>query len=219
MLLHHPFTLLLLTSPSLSLPSYDRAACQSPSQDPLQGCPPNTILVGPGPLSQFKTIQAAILSINHNDSATILIQPGNYTEQLNITRSAPLTFLGITRYPNDATKNLINVIWHNATGTNTTGTYDNAYTSTLTVAPTLNASFTGSGPTGFQVPDGTPFGNSDFRAYNLNFVNEYLPYSAGPSLAVGISYANAGFYFCGVGSWQDTVCMLFEEVGCADDEV
>lgn len=56
------------------------------------------------------------------------------------------------------------------------GTGDNAYTSTLTVAPNLNASLTGAGPTGFVVPDGTPFGCVDFRTYNLDFVNDYAPY-------------------------------------------
>ncbi|KXS97410.1 hypothetical protein AC579_7513 [Pseudocercospora musae] len=158
MLLHHPSSLLLLSSShsALSLASYDRAACQYPSQDPLQGCPPNTVLVGPN--TQYETIQAAIRSIGPkntgNASHTILIPPGNYTEQLNITHSAPLTLLGVTIYPNDATKNAVNIIWHNATGTNTTGSYDNAYTSTLTVAPTLNAGLTGSGPTGFPVPKG-----------------------------------------------------------------
>ncbi|KAF7192300.1 putative pectinesterase A [Pseudocercospora fuligena] len=209
MLLHHPSSLLpilllSLSHSAFSLASYDRAECQYPSQDPLQGCPPNTILVGHN--TGFSSIQAAIFSINDTEAPyTILIQPNNYTEQVNITRSAPLTLLGVTQHPNDATKNAVNIIWHNATGTNTTGSYDNAYTSTLTVSPTLNASLTGSGPTGNSVPEGTPFGNADFRAYNLNFWNKYLPYSAGPSLATGISYANAGFYFCGVGSWQDTV--------------
>jgi len=104
-----------------------------------------------------------------------------------------------------AHRSSVNIVWHNATGTATTGTYDNLYTSVLTVAPTLNSSATGSGPTGNPVPAGTPFGNSDFRAYNLNFINDYLPYAAGPSLAISISYANAGFYYCGLYSYQDTV--------------
>jgi hypothetical protein len=80
------------------------------------------------------------------------------------------------------------VIWHNATGTPSTGNYDNAYTSTLTIAPTFNSSLTGSGPTGNHVPSDTPFGNTDFRAYNLNFVNDYLPYSAGPSYQDTVSF-------------------------------
>jgi hypothetical protein len=65
----------------------------------------------------------------------------------------------------------VNIIWRAIAGTG-----DNAYTSTLTVAPNLNASFTGSGPTGFAVPPETPFGCVDFRTYNLNFINDYQPY-------------------------------------------
>jgi hypothetical protein len=65
----------------------------------------------------------------------------------------------------------VNIIWAAVAGTG-----DNAYTSTLTVAPNLNASLTGSGPTGFAVPPGTPFGCVDFRTYNLNFINDYAPY-------------------------------------------
>lgn len=184
--------------------TYNRKACQKPTKNPLQGCPDNTILVGPS--QSFTTIQSAVLSIPNNTVPyVILIQPGNYTEQVNVTRQGPLTLLGVTEHPNDYTQNTVNVIWHNATGTATTGTYDNAYTSTLTVAPTFNSSLTGSGPTGNPVPVDTPFGNSDFRTYNLNFINDYLPYSAGPSLAVSVSYANTGFYYTQFLSYQDTV--------------
>jgi pectin methylesterase-like acyl-CoA thioesterase len=199
-------SVLALTA-SASSSSYNRKACQKATKNPLEGCPDNTILVG---LSQkFTHIQQAVLSIPNNTTPyVILIQPGNYTEQVNVTRQGPLTLLGVTSSPNDRMKNLVNVIWHNATGTATTGTYDNAYTSTLTIAPTLNSSLTGSGPTGNTVPAGTPFGNSDFRTYNLNFINDYLPYSAGPSLAVSVSYANAGFYYTRFLSYQDTVRQL-----------
>lgn len=185
--------------------AYSRGECQYPtSPDPLQGCPEGTILVGPA--ATCKTIQSAVLSLpNDTSPQTILILSGNYTEQVNVTRPGPLTLLGQTTQPNDNTANIVNIIWHNATGTNTTGTYDDAYTSTLTVAPTLNSSLTGSGPTGNTVPPATPFGNTDFRAYNLNIINAYLPYAAGPSLAISISYANAGFYYCGIHSYQDTV--------------
>lgn len=181
-----------------------RRECQAPTRDPLQGCTKGTILVGPS--AKFHTVQSAILSLPNNTTPyTILIQPGNYTEQLNVTRPGPVTLLGVTSFPNDNTKNGVNIIWHNATGTASTGTYDNLFTSTLTIAPTQNSSATGSGPQGNPVPAGTPFGNTKFSAYNINFRNQYLPYSAGPSLALSISYANAGFYYCGFYSYQDTV--------------
>lgn len=191
----------LVTASSLS---YDRKACQKPGNTKLKGCPKHTLVVGPS--SNYTSIQHAILSLpNNNDPYVILIQPGNYTEQLNITRQGPLSLLGVTASPNDKAENLVNIIWRNATGTPSTGTYDNAYTSTLTIAPTLNSSFTGAGPTGFAVPADTPFGNSDFRTYNLNVINDYLPYAAGPSLALSISYANGGFYYTRFLSYQDTV--------------
>jgi pectin methylesterase-like acyl-CoA thioesterase len=188
--------------------AYSRGECQYPTQNPLQGCPQGTLLVGPK--AKYTSIQSAILSLPNNTTPHyILILPGNYTEQVNITRPGPLTLLAQTKFPNDNTRNTVNVIWHNATGTPSTGSYDNAYTSTLTIAPTFNSSLTGSGPTGNHVPSDTPFGNTDFRAYNLNFVNDYLPFSAGPSLALSVSYANAGFYYCGFYSYQDTVsCFL-----------
>ncbi|KAF2673339.1 pectin lyase-like protein [Microthyrium microscopicum] len=185
--------------------AYNRAACQSASlQTVATACPPNTLAVGPS--ANFKTIQAAIKSIPSNSNAyIILIQPGTYQEQVNITRSGPVTLLGATSAPNDASKNSVTILWKAATGTKETGNGDNAFTSTLTVAPTLDASLTGSGPTGHAVAPGTKFGNTDFRAYNVDFVNDFKQTSAGPSLAVSVSYANAGFYYCRVKSYQDTV--------------
>ena len=194
---------LLWTSAASAL-SFNRAQCQCPTRNPLEGCPTGTLLVGRN--QTFTSVQSAVLSLpKNNASYTILVLPGNYTEQVNITRQGPVTILGQTSHPNNASANLVNIIWHNATGTATTGTYDNAYTSTLTIAPTLNSSLTGSGPTGNTVPADTPFGNENFRAYNLNFINDYLPYSAGPSLALSMSYSNAGFYCSQFLSYQDTV--------------
>ncbi len=187
--------------------SFDRKKCQSPTPNPLDGCPQDTLLVGPS--CHFTTVQSAVLSLKDNSTpAYILILPGNYTEQVNVTRAGPVYLLGQTSFPNNQSQNAVNVFWSAATGGATNSTRDNAYTSTLTVAPTLNSSLTGSGPTGNTVPANTPFGNVDFRAYNLNFVNDYRDYSAGPSLAVSVSYANAGFYFCGFYSYQDTVSAL-----------
>ncbi|KAI9699914.1 MAG: hypothetical protein M1820_006976 [Bogoriella megaspora] len=221
-LLFLAFISLTVALPAPEPPSYEstfnRTACQLPTTNPLDGCPNGTLLVGLTSNANFYTIQSAILSLPNNTTPyTFLILPGNYTEQLNITRPGPVYLLGQTPTPyspsfgelqagdNPGTKNKIIVTWSQATGTATTGTLDNAFTSTLTIAPTLNASLTGSGPTGNAVPAGTPFGNTDFRAYNIDFVNDYLPYSAGPSLALSISYANAGFYGVGFFSYQDTV--------------
>lgn len=202
---------LLAAYSSLALASpltFDRAACQYPTTDPLENCPSGTLLVGPS--GNFSTIQSAVLSLP-NDTTTyiILVEAGNYTEQVNVTRPGPLYLLGQTSAPNDRTQNRVAVYWAAIAGTG-----DNAYTSTLTVAPTLNASLTGAGPTGNPVPPGTPFGNTDFRVYNVDFVNDYAPYSVSPSLAVSVSYANTGFYYTGFYSYQDTVSIsLFCHMG------
>jgi hypothetical protein len=190
--------------PVLALPSLNRAACQHPTRNPLSGCPAGTLLVGPG--APFRTIQSAVLSLGNTTTPShILILPGNYTEQVNITLAAPLYLLGQTACSRSRHANAVNVIWRNATGAGIVPNIDNAYTSTLTVAPTLNASLTGTGPTGFAVPADTPFGSADFRAYNINFINDFADHAVGPALAVSVSYANAGFYFCGFYSYQDTV--------------
>ena len=184
-----------------------RKRCQYPTPEPLDGCPADTVLVGP--LQHFNTVQSAILSLPHDTSPQhILVLPGNYTEQVNITRAGPVYLYGQTKDPNDQSKNTVNIIWHNATGAAVHSTLDNAYTSVLTVAPTFNSSTTGSGPNGNPVPADTAFGNTDFRAYNLNLINDFKPYTSGPSLAVSVSYANAGFYHCGFYSYQDTVSSI-----------
>ena len=176
-----------------------RQQCQAPSNNPLEGCPPNTVLVGPG--QSFTTIQSAVASLPNDASPqTILVLPGIYEEQVNVTRVAPVTVLGQTSSPDDISANTVEVLWRAVAGTG-----DNAYTAVLTVAPDLNASLTGAGPTGFAVPADQAFGNTDFRAYNLNLTNDYLPYSAGPSLTLSTGYSNSGFYHCSFASYQDTV--------------
>ncbi|CRG91316.1 hypothetical protein PISL3812_08364 [Talaromyces islandicus] len=184
--------------------TFARISCQ---KGDIDSCPPNTIVVSSNPSHRnstyFPSIQSAVLSLPHdNSSATILVRAGSYTEQLNVTRPGPLTLLGETSSPLDETKNEVNVFWSAANN----DTYlDNAFTSVLTVAPTQNASLTGAGTTGWPVPADTPFGNTDFRVYNIDFRNIFSEYSAGPALAVSVSYANAGFYYSGFYSYQDTV--------------
>ncbi|CBX91374.1 hypothetical protein IAQ61_010731 [Plenodomus lingam] len=188
----------------LAKSSVSRKACQNHSAKPLDGCPKGTLLVGPG--QHFTSVQSAIISLPKDTSPHhILVLAGNYTEQINVTRPGPVYLYGETDNPDDQKKNTVNIIWRNATGSAANSTLDNAYTSVLTVAPTFNASATGSGPNGSPVAKDTPFGNTDFRAYNLNFINDYRPYVSGPSLAVSVSYANSSFYYCGFYSYQDTV--------------
>ncbi|KAM5349605.1 hypothetical protein ACJ41O_006110 [Fusarium nematophilum] len=182
---------------------------------PRHGCPPGTLFVSStSPKADFKSIQDAIRSLPQDNSPrVILIGAGNYTEQLNVTRPGPLTLLGETRTPKrlenadiseeGPSKNKVQVFWNAANGN---GKYvDNLLTSVLVVGPTYEATLTGSGPTGYPVPADTPFGCSDFRAYSIDFRNEYAPRSSGPAHALAVAYANAGFYSCGFYSYQDTI--------------
>lgn len=144
---------------------------------------------------------------------TILILAGEYTEQLNVTRAGPFTLLGQIRsgtgtVATDASQNQVRITWAAANHDNTGQSIDNVFTSVLVVAPTLEASLTGSGTTGYAVPADTPFGNRDFRAYNLDFVNDWAEYSDGPAHALSFSRAKGGFYYCGFYSYQDTVYFL-----------
>lgn len=172
-------------------------------------CPPNTIIVGNGTKAHFPTLQSAISSLpDTNERATILLQPGIYTEQVNVTRSGPITILGQTSSPRDASRNSVTLTWAAANKDSTGQAVDNVFSSVLVVAPTLNSSLTGSGTTGFDVPDDTPFGNMDFRVYNVDFTNTWAEFSDGPAHAISFSRANGGFYYCGFYSYQDTVCLL-----------
>ncbi|KAH8811956.1 carbohydrate esterase family 8 protein [Xylogone sp. PMI_703] len=184
---------------------HDRHGCQLTTRNPLRGCDSKRTIyvnINRGEHSNFPSVQSAVESLpNNTDTYIILIAAGNYTEQVNVTRIGPTYLLGQTENPKDQSLNQVNIKWAAIAGP----TMDNAFTSTLTVAPNLNASLTGAGPTGFNVPPGTPFGCADFRTYNLNFINDYAPYSDTPSLALSISYANGGFYYTGFYSYQDTV--------------
>ncbi|KAI1501881.1 pectin methylesterase family protein [Biscogniauxia marginata] len=199
-----------------NVPAQSYRLCQKKTSDPLEGCPDGTLYVSQSDTrADFSTIQSAIASLPNNTiPQVILIAPGVYTEQVNITRPGPLTLLGASDRPwqnqsyadidyDSEPENDVQIYWNSA---NYNSTFpDNVYTGVLTVGPNLNATLTGSGPTGFPVPENTPFGCTDFRAYNIDFRNEFAPYSSGPAHALGVSRANAGFYSCGFYSWQDTV--------------
>lgn len=199
-------------------PAKTFAKCQRTNKrHPLEGCPKNTIYVSKNDTSaSYTSIQEAILSLpNESDAFTILIAPGDYLEQLNVTRPGPLTLLGATDRPSrgelyadidyDTPHSNEVTVWFNLANNDRTVLGDNVYTSVINVGPTLNATFTGAGPTGWPIPEGTPFGSVDFRVYNIDFRNDYSDFADGPAHAVGVSRANAGFYSCGLYSYQDTV--------------
>ncbi|KAL9088248.1 MAG: hypothetical protein Q9159_003232 [Coniocarpon cinnabarinum] len=146
--------------------SCDYSTCQTPNDAaPLSGCPDGTLFISPShPSADFTTIQSAVASLpNNTDSYVLLIDAGVYTEQVNVTRQGPTTFLGKSSDLSSVAGNLAKITW-SAANPSSTVYPDNEFTSTLTVASTLNSSLTGAGLTGFAVPPGTPLGSSDFRA-------------------------------------------------------
>ncbi|KAI0785138.1 hypothetical protein C8Q75DRAFT_776116 [Abortiporus biennis] len=132
---------------------------------PLQGCPDGTLFVSQTePTAQFKSVQEAVLSLPPTGPSIILIGEGEYHETVNVTRKDPVTFLGQLRGTR-STQNLVQ-IWDNQfvkTG------MDDAQSAVLLVAPSFNASLIGAGPTG--APLQPLFGNTDFKAYNIDFQN------------------------------------------------
>ncbi|OAX32132.1 pectin lyase-like protein, partial [Rhizopogon vinicolor AM-OR11-026] len=170
-------------------------ACQlqkAASSSPLTGCPEGTLFVSPTDTrANFTKVQDAVASLPETGAATILIGNGEYFEMLNVARSAPLTLLGqldpataSDLAGNASQRNLVH-IWNNLYVQS--GVTDEE-TATLTIAPS----------------SGQNFGNTNFRAYNIDFENRAANYSISQALVTSITYANASFYGCVFASWQDT---------------
>ncbi|KAI0031178.1 carbohydrate esterase family 8 protein [Vararia minispora EC-137] len=187
-------------------PQFLQCQLQKPAgKSALSGCPTGTLFVSPTDAdANFTSVQDAILSLDEDSSAVILIGAGKYRETVNITRQGPLTLLGqlneIALNPsfNPSSHNLVQ-IWNNAfvqTG------MDDAQSAVLLVAPSFNASLIGAGPTG--APLQPLFGNRDFKAYNIDFQNRAANFAISQALVTDISYANASFYGCTFASYQDT---------------
>ena len=104
---------------------------------------------------------------------------------MNVTRKGPLTLLGqldaTTAFEptgNASTRNLVQ-IWDNVFVANG---IDDAQSAVLTVAPSFNASLIGAGPTG--APLQPLFGNTDFKAYNIDFQNRAVRVQSWQCLAM-----------------------------------
>ncbi|KAG1743206.1 carbohydrate esterase family 8 protein [Suillus paluster] len=175
--------------------SPEYTACQlqkSAATSPLTGCPAGTIFVSPtDDRASFKKVQDAIKSLPETGDAIILIGKGEYNEMVNVARSAPLTLLGQldpdTAYDsagNASQRNLVH-IWNNLYVHD--GLTDEE-TATLTVAAT----------------SGQSFGNTNFRAYNIDFENRAANYTIAQALVTSLTYTNASFYGCVFASYQDT---------------
>ncbi|KAH8114386.1 pectin lyase fold/virulence factor [Phellopilus nigrolimitatus] len=158
---------------------------KSASASPSLHCPSGTIFVSPtDSRALFTSVQDAVLSLPEEGQAVILIGEGEYHETLNVTRSGPLTLLGqlnesaLSPASNASSRNLVR-IWNDAfvqTG------MDDAQSAVLLPL----------------------FGNTDFKAYNIDFQNRAANFSISQALVTDISYANASFYGCTFASYQDT---------------
>ncbi|KAI5288497.1 hypothetical protein KEM54_005170 [Ascosphaera aggregata] len=181
--------------PALSFGSTSRQACQESSKDPLAGCEAGVFLVSPtNSKADFKSIQSAIDSLDDSSNATILVLSGVYNEQLQITRSAPLTILGQTDYSASQANNTVTVF--NAAA-NVNGRYpSNSDTATFYVHPKKLIDLANMR----ELPV-----NRDVRVYNIDFHNVYAEYGVAPSLAISVRNANAGLYRVGLYSYQDTL--------------
>ncbi len=75
--------------------------CQRKTCPPTTGCPVGTLYVSQtDKRANFTSIHSAIASLgNTTTPGYILIDAGVYTEQLNVTRSGPLTLLGQSSRP------------------------------------------------------------------------------------------------------------------------
>ncbi|KAA1473851.1 pectin lyase-like protein [Dentipellis sp. KUC8613] len=172
----------------------------------LKGCPAGTLYVSNNDTqAHFTSVQAAVSSLLDEGNATILIGAGEYHETVNVTRRGPLTLLGqldprtaFDANGNASTRNTVR-IWNDVF---VQAGMDDAQSSVLLVAPSFNASLIGAGPTG--APLQPLFGNTNFKAYNIDFENRAANFSISQALVTDISYANASFYGCTFASYQDT---------------
>ncbi|KAJ7109072.1 pectin lyase-like protein [Mycena crocata] len=194
-------------------PQFIQCQIQKPaSSSPLTGCPAGTIFVSQDtsdPHANFISVQAAIASLPQTGAATILVAAGSYQETINVTRTGPLTLLGqlpatavaqAKPFANASSPNMNLVqIWN--THFVMTG-QDDASSAVITVAPNLAGALIGAGPTG--APLQPAFGNTDFKAYNIDFQNRAANFAISQALVTDISYANASFYGCAFASFQDT---------------
>ncbi|KAF4617313.1 hypothetical protein D9613_005803 [Agrocybe pediades] len=125
---------------------------------------------------EFSTVSKAVNSLPNDSSArTIFIYPGTYTEQVNITRTGPLTIYGSTTDTTTYLKNTVNIQFGLSAGT--AGSDD--------VSGTVRVH------------------KNDFKLYNVNVKNTFGQGSQ--AIAISQYGTRVGFYGCGFYGFQDTV--------------
>ncbi|GAK65546.1 pectin lyase-like protein [Moesziomyces antarcticus] len=176
------------------------AQCQAPkigSGNPLAGCPSGTIFVSKThPAAMFRTISAALSALPDNgNTGTVLIDQGQYHEKVVVTRVSPTVMLGVTPDISSADSNRVQV-------------WQSSYVNQSDVTSVLH----NCDATVLGVGNGGAIGNSNFKAYNIDFAQrqffngqEVTEYQLGPAAALCVQSSNASFYGCGFSSYQDTI--------------
>lgn len=147
---------------------------------------------------EFSTVSKAVNSLPSDSSArTIFIYPGTYTEQVNITRTGPLTvclFLFLfKRLYSDLKQYSMFKIYGSTTDT------------TSYLKNTVNIQFgLSAGTAGSDDVSGTVrVHKNDFKLYNVNVKNTFGQGSQ--AIAISQYGTRVGFYGCGFYGFQDTV--------------
>jgi pectinesterase len=124
----------------------------------------------------FSTITAALNSLpNDGSSRSLFIYPGTYVEQIDITRTGPLTIYGYTTDTTTYASNQATI----------------SFDSTLTIAGSDDASGT------------LRIHKNNFSAYNINVKNTFGP--GVQAIALSQYGSQVGFYACGFYGYQDTL--------------
>ncbi|KAJ6557886.1 carbohydrate esterase family 8 protein [Mycena capillaripes] len=156
---------------SLSLIQYTLAASRT--------TPPSGALIvrkGTTTSGEFATLTAALNSLsNDSSSRSIFIFPGTYAEQIDITRSGPLTIYGYT--------------------TDTTTYTGNQAIITAGVPASTAGSDDASGTLRIH--------KNDFKMYNVHIKNTFGPGSQ--AIAISQYGSRVGLYACGFFGYQDTL--------------
>ncbi|CCF51441.1 hypothetical protein NDA11_005072 [Ustilago hordei] len=185
---------------SNSFTSFLDGKCQAPKLpgiDPLSGCPKDTIFVSQKhPSARYRTINSVLNALPDDGTLkNILIDEGIYHEKVIVRRISPTIFAGVTPNNRDPSANRVQV-WQSS--------YVNQ-SDPISTMHNCDAVVLGIGT-------GAAASSSDFKAYNINFVQrqffkgqEVTQYQLGPAAALCVHNSNASFYGCGFSSFQDTI--------------
>jgi len=124
---------------------------------------------------EFATITQALDSLDDASTQSLFIYPGTYTEQIDITRTGPLTIYGYTTNTATYTSNEVII----------------TFNSTLTIAGSDDASGT------------LRIHKNNFSMYNVDVKNTFGP--GVQAIALSQYGSQVGLYACGFYGYQDTL--------------